>query len=64
MPVLLALRSLAVLVLTPGTVVVFDCPSREFVHGLLVGIANSVWVTGSHLLFSSSTSPIILRQRR
>ena len=27
------------------------CPSREFVHGLLVGIANSVWVTGSHTLF-------------
>jgi hypothetical protein len=26
------------------------CPGREFVHGLLVGIANSVWVTASHVL--------------
>jgi hypothetical protein len=26
------------------------CPSREFVHGVLVGVANSVWVTSSHVL--------------
>jgi hypothetical protein len=25
--------------------------SRHFVHGLLVGIVNSVWVTGAHLLW-------------
>jgi hypothetical protein len=27
------------------------CAGREFVHGLLVGIANSVWVTAWHVLF-------------
>ncbi len=27
------------------------CPGREFVHGVLVGVANSVWVTSSHELF-------------
>src|SRR5262245_18885648 len=27
------------------------CPWHEFVHGLLVGIANSVWVTASHVVF-------------
>lgn len=26
------------------------CPSKRFQHGFLVGIANSVWVTGSHVL--------------
>jgi hypothetical protein len=25
-------------------------PSRYFLHGVWVGLANSVWVTGSHLL--------------
>jgi hypothetical protein len=25
-------------------------PSRPFVHGVLVGLANSLWVTASHLL--------------
>jgi hypothetical protein len=26
-------------------------PARPFVHGLMVGIVNSVWVTASHILF-------------
>ena len=26
------------------------CPVRRFSHGLLVGLANSVWVTASHVL--------------
>lgn len=26
---------------------------RHFLHGLLVGIVNSVWVTGAHILFFS-----------
>lgn len=26
-------------------------PSRHFLHGLLVGIVNSIWVTGAHILF-------------
>jgi thiamine transporter ThiT len=28
-------------------------PDRHFLHGLLVGIVNSVWVTGAHILFFS-----------
>jgi thiamine transporter ThiT len=27
------------------------CPARPFLHGVLVGLANSVWVTSSHVLF-------------
>ena len=26
------------------------CGSRPFVHGLLVSLANSVWITGAHVL--------------
>ena len=26
-------------------------PDRHFLHGLLVGIINSVWVTGAHIVF-------------
>jgi hypothetical protein len=26
-------------------------PSHHFLHGFLLGLANSVWVTGSHLAF-------------
>jgi len=26
------------------------CGSRPFVHGLLVSVANSVWITGAHVL--------------
>jgi thiamine transporter ThiT len=28
-------------------------PDRHFLHGLLVGIVNSVWVTGAHIVFFS-----------
>jgi hypothetical protein len=28
-------------------------PDRHFVHGLLLGIVNSVWVTGAHIAFFS-----------
>src|SRR6266849_8183546 len=27
--------------------------ARHFLHGLLVGIVNSIWVTGAHILFFS-----------
>jgi uncharacterized protein YneF (UPF0154 family) len=27
-----------------------DCSSKYFLHGLLVGIANSVWITAAHIL--------------
>lgn len=26
-------------------------PNRHFLHGLLVGIINSVWITGAHIVF-------------
>ncbi len=26
-------------------------PNRHFLHGLLLGILNSVWITGAHILF-------------
>jgi hypothetical protein len=29
-------------------------PARHFLHGLLVGIVNSVWVTAAHILFFST----------
>ena len=28
--------------------------SRHFLHGLLVGLLNSVWVTGAHIIFFSA----------
>jgi len=28
-------------------------PGQPFVHGLLTGVANSVWVTGSHVLLAN-----------
>jgi len=28
-------------------------PDRHFLHGLLVGIVNSVWVTSAHIIFFS-----------
>lgn len=28
-------------------------PSRPFVHGVVLGVVNSVWVTGSHVLLFS-----------
>jgi hypothetical protein len=27
------------------------CPGKRFQHGLLLGLANSVWITASHILF-------------
>jgi len=29
-------------------------PTRHFLHGLLVGIVNSIWVTSAHILLFSS----------
>lgn len=28
-------------------------PSRSFLHGLLLGLVNSVWITASHIIFFS-----------
>ena len=27
------------------------CSSRHFLHGLMVGVVNSVWITASHILW-------------
>jgi hypothetical protein len=27
------------------------CPTGRFAHGLLLGLANSVWITAAHILF-------------
>jgi hypothetical protein len=32
-------------------VIVRQSPSRPFLHGFLLGIVNSVWVTGAHIAF-------------
>ncbi len=34
-------------------VIARQAPGRVFLHGFLLGIVNSVWVTGAHLLFFS-----------
>jgi hypothetical protein len=31
-------------------VIATRCAGKHFIHGLLVGLANSIWVTGSHML--------------
>jgi len=36
---------------TSAYVIARRCSDRQFVHGLLVGLANCVWVTGAHVLF-------------
>ena len=28
-----------------------QCPHRRFLHGLIVGVANSIWITGTHIVF-------------
>jgi hypothetical protein len=27
------------------------CPHRRFLHGLIVGVANSIWITATHIVF-------------
>src|SRR5438105_4461255 len=44
---------LIILVVCAGLIARFQA-TRHFVHGLLVGIVNSIWVTGAHILFFSA----------
>ena len=30
-----------------------QCAARRFLHGLFLGVANSVWITSAHILFST-----------
>jgi hypothetical protein len=34
-----------------AVIIARQVPSRHFLHGLMVGIVNSIWVTGAHILF-------------
>jgi hypothetical protein len=40
---------LAIFIAT-ASIIARRAPGHPFVHGLLTGVANSVWVTGSHIL--------------
>jgi hypothetical protein len=40
-----------VIFVVSGYIIARRCPGRHFVHGLLVGLANCVWVTSAHVLF-------------
>ena len=40
--------------LASAVLIAKKCPSKRFRHGLFVGIANSVWITGAHVLFFDS----------
>ena len=31
-----------------------NCSARQFMHGLLLGLVNSAWITGAHVLFFNS----------
>ena len=33
-----------------AVIIARQVPSRHFLHGLMVGIVNSIWVTGAHIL--------------
>ena len=40
-----------VVFLISAYVIARAAPGRPFLHGVCVGLANSVWVTGAHMLF-------------
>jgi hypothetical protein len=40
-----------VIFLISAVLIAKRCASRLFLHGLLVGLVNSVWVTSAHVLF-------------
>lgn len=40
-----------VIFITSAFVMARQAPSRPFLHGFLLGIVNSVWVTAAHILF-------------
>ena len=39
-----------VIILVTAYLIAARCAAKFFLHGLLVGLANSVWVTASHVL--------------
>ena len=39
-----------------AAIIARKAPGRPFLHGLLLGLLNSVWVTGAHVIFFDSYS--------
>jgi hypothetical protein len=39
-------------------------PTGRFAHGLLLGLANSVWITRHMRCYSTATLPVTRRKRR
>jgi hypothetical protein len=37
--------------LISASLIAWQCPHRRFLHGLIVGVANSVWITAAHIVF-------------
>lgn len=37
--------------LISASLIAAQCLHRRFLHGLIVGVANSIWITGTHILF-------------
>jgi hypothetical protein len=37
--------------LISASLIASECPHRRFLHGLIVGVANSVWITAAHIVF-------------
>jgi hypothetical protein len=42
-----------VIFLVCAYIIARQCRSNRFLHGLLLGVANSVWITAAHALFFS-----------
>jgi hypothetical protein len=36
---------------TSAYLIARQCPHRRFLHGLIVGVANSIWITAVHIIF-------------
>jgi hypothetical protein len=43
-----------VIFLTCAYLIARNCPTMRFLHGLLLGLANSVWITAAHVLLFDS----------
>jgi hypothetical protein len=43
-----------VIFLTCAYLIARNCPAKRFLHGLLLGLANSVWITAAHVLLFDS----------
>jgi hypothetical protein len=43
-----------VIFLTCAYLIAKHCPDKRFLHGLLLGLANSIWITAAHVLLFDS----------